>query len=116
MRTKKSVPMPLQATLSGDPRFRWGDQDLHIEGKKPLALLCLLSISETGWERAALAQPLGGPGRLLHVRQALIQLGKLPGAYDWLDAGERVSVLVGCDVRPLEEARTWARLAVAPEL
>jgi len=116
MRTKKSVPMPLQATLSGDPRFRWGDQDLHIEGKKPLALLCLLSISETGWEREALAQLLWGPGRLLNVRQALYQLRKLPGADDWLDAGERVSVLVDCDVRTFEEAMNEERFADALEL
>src|SRR5690625_2066223 len=116
MRTKKSVPMPLQATLSGGLQVRWGGQDLHMEGKKPLALLCLLTISETGWEREALDQLVSGPRRLLNVRQALYQLRKLPGAEDRLDADERVSDLVDCDVRTFEEAMNEERSADALEL
>lgn len=116
MLSTKSVPLPLQATLSGDPHFRWGEQDLRIEAKKPLALLCILSISETGWEREELAQLLWGPGRLLNVRQALYQLRQLPGADEWLDAGELVSVLVECDVRAFEAAMSEERFADALEL
>lgn len=104
----------LRARLMGETSFCFGDHPVRPGSRKGVALLAYLVLAGSGVRRAALAETLWAPGKLVSVHQALYQLRKLPGADSWLrEAGDLVWVEADSDVADFELALERGESAAA---
>ncbi len=110
------APGALSARLLGLPRFTWRDRPVTPGSSKGLALLCYLACREEGAPREHLAELLWGVGKLHNLRQALLELRRLPGAEGWLEEADGIRLEVRSDLSLFETALKEGRAEEALEL
>jgi len=82
----------LTVDVVGSFRLSWQGEPVQVTSRKGRALLAFLSVRQGPVPRTTLAELLWGPRGGRNLRQLLYTLRRLPGAADWLDDGELVSV------------------------
>lgn len=87
--------------MLGQPTLEWNGEQVVIAARKSLALVCLLALRQEPLSRDEVARLLWN-SRLSNVRQALYQLRQLPGAENWIDAGEQLGLHASTDVHEFE--------------
>jgi DNA-binding SARP family transcriptional activator/Tfp pilus assembly protein PilF len=107
--------MQLEVKLLGRPEARLGDTILEL-GAKPLALLCLIAAHPQGLARQRAWELLWGDDGAQNLRQALLQLRRLPDANQWLTDDETLRVHGVIDLVQLEEAASVGNHAAVLEL
>lgn len=94
----------LVGCLFGTPVFKWQETALRPPTRKTMALLCYLAIQQRAVGRRELTELLWECGNSRNLRRELYRLKQLPGAKNWLQVSDSVSILAETDLNIFKEA------------